>query len=161
MRLAICAIGRMKAGPETQLLARYLERATRTGRQLGISGIDVREFPESREQGRQARCLAESATLLKCVSGSARIIALDETGKDETSLGLAEILQNALDGGTSELAFMIGGPDGHDAKLLARSHTVLRMGRMTWPHQLIRVMLAEQVYRALTIRSGHPYHREG
>ena len=92
MRLAICAIGRMKAGPETQLLARYLERATRTGRQLGISGIDVREFPESREQGRQARCLAESATLLKCVSGSARIIALDETGKDETSLGLAEIL---------------------------------------------------------------------
>ncbi|MEZ5789933.1 MAG: 23S rRNA (pseudouridine(1915)-N(3))-methyltransferase RlmH [Nitratireductor sp.] len=161
MRLVICAIGRMKAGPESELLARYVDRAAKTGRQLGVSGIDIREFAESRERNMEARCLAESSALLKSISASARIIAMDETGRDETSLGLAEIVQDALDNGTGELAFMIGGPDGHGAELLSRANAVLRMGKMTWPHQLARVMLAEQIYRALSIRTGHPYHREG
>ena len=161
MRLVICAIGRMKAGPESELLARYVDRAARTGRQLGVSGIDIREFAESRERNMEARCIAESGALLKSLSASARIIAMDETGRDETSLGLAGIVQDALDNGTGELAFMIGGPDGHGAELLSRANAVLRMGKMTWPHQLARVMLAEQIYRALSIRTGHPYHREG
>ncbi|MCB1451644.1 MAG: 23S rRNA (pseudouridine(1915)-N(3))-methyltransferase RlmH [Nitratireductor sp.] len=161
MRLVICAIGRMKAGPESELLARYVDRAARTGRQLGVSGVDIREFAESRERNMEARCLAESGALLRSLSASARIIAMDETGRDETSLGLAGIVQDALDNGTGELAFMIGGPDGHGAELLSRANAVLRMGKMTWPHQLARVMLAEQIYRALSIRTGHPYHREG
>ena len=161
MRLVICAIGRMKAGPESELLARYVDRAARTGRQLGVSGVDIREFAESRERNMEARCIAESGALLKSLSASARIIAMDETGRDETSLGLAGIVQDALDNGTGELAFMIGGPDGHGAELLSRANAVLRMGKMTWPHQLARVMLAEQIYRALSIRTGHPYHREG
>ena len=161
MRLVICAIGRMKAGPESELLARYVDRAAKTGRQLGVSGIDIREFAESRERNMEARCLAESGALLRSLSASARIIAMDETGRDETSLGLAGIVQDALDNGTGELAFMIGGPDGHGAELLSRANAVLRMGKMTWPHQLARVMLAEQIYRALSIRTGHPYHREG
>ena len=161
MRLVICAVGRMKAGPESELLARYVDRAARTGRQLGVSGVDIREFAESRERNMEARCIAESGALLKSLSASARIIAMDETGRDETSLGLAGIVQDALDNGTGELAFMIGGPDGHGAELLSRANAVLRMGKMTWPHQLARVMLAEQIYRALSIRTGHPYHREG
>ena len=161
MRLVICAIGRMKAGPESELLARYVDRAAKTGRQLGVSGVDIREFAESRERNMEARCLAESGALLRSLSASARIIAMDETGRDETSLGLAGIVQDALDNGTGELAFMIGGPDGHGAELLSRANAVLRMGKMTWPHQLARVMLAEQIYRALSIRTGHPYHREG
>ncbi|MCB1429885.1 MAG: 23S rRNA (pseudouridine(1915)-N(3))-methyltransferase RlmH [Nitratireductor sp.] len=161
MRLVICAVGRMKAGPESELLARYVDRAAKTGRQLGVSGIDIREFAESRERNMEARCIAESGALLKSLSASARIIAMDETGRDETSLGLAGIVQDALDNGTGELAFMIGGPDGHGAELLSRANAVLRMGKMTWPHQLARVMLAEQIYRALSIRTGHPYHREG
>lgn len=161
MRLVISAIGRMKAGPETDLLARYADRAAKTGRQLGISALDIREFAESRDRNKEARCSAESGLLLKSVSSSARIVVLDETGRDETSLGLSGHVQNALDSGVSEFAFMIGGPDGHSGELIGRADKVLRFGSMTWPHQLVRVMLAEQLYRAVSILAGHPYHREG
>ena len=92
--------------------------------------------------------------------GDAQLVAFDENGEDVSSSEFAAILRGALDSGMPELAFAIGGPDGHGQDLLERADRTLRLGRLTWPHQLVRVMAAEQIYRAITILSGHPYRRE-
>jgi 23S rRNA (pseudouridine1915-N3)-methyltransferase len=160
MKLTVIAVGRMKSGPETDLFARYQARAAKSGRQLGISAVTHREIPESRNPDARRRRDDEAAAILAALSPGAAVIALDEKGDDIDSTAFAALIRKHLDGGTGELAFLIGGPDGHGAAAISAARQVIRFGKLTWPHQIVRILLAEQVYRAMTILSGHPYHRE-
>lgn len=159
MRILICAVGRMKTGPETQLLDRYMERFRSAGRGIGISAADIRELPESRNANAGLRRQAEAGAMVAAIGADSRIVALDETGKDCSSAEIAGLLQRDLDSGSPAISFLIGGPDGHGDQVLQQAGLRLAFGRATWPHQLVRIMLAEQLYRAVTILTGHPYHR--
>lgn len=159
MRLSLLAIGKMKKGPETDLLERYLDRAEKAGRQLGISSVSMVEHSESRATSVDLRKGEEASLLTSAAKPGAFVIALDEHGKDIGSADLSELVRNNMENAVPEIAFAIGGPDGHGQEILQSANLVLRMGKMTWPHQLARVMLAEQLYRSITILSGHPYHR--
>jgi 23S rRNA (pseudouridine1915-N3)-methyltransferase len=160
MRLLLVCIGRPKAGPERDLAARYLERATAAGRAIGFSGVELRELAESRAARPDDRKREEAKALGPRLPPRGKVIALDETGKQMTSLGFAAELGRARDEGLADLAFVIGGPDGLEPAFLAQASLTLSLGTMTWPHQLARIMAAEQIYRAITILSGHPYHRD-
>lgn len=159
MRVRIVAVGRMKSGPERDLLDRYLERAQRGGRALGIAKLDVDEIVESRAARVEDRMAEEAAQLIGLVPERAFLVVLDETGRTMASPDFAKLVGGRLDGGVSDLVFAIGGPDGHGPALRQRADVLLAFGAMTWPHQIVRVLLAEQIYRATTILSGHPYHR--
>ena len=159
MLFAIHAVGRMKAGPERELYKRYAGRVENAGRNIGINGLALRELAESRLPDARARREQEAVSLLAGFRPGAVMIALDENGKDISSNGLAQLVRTELDRGTPEVAFIIGGPDGHDPIALEKATMSMRFGSLTWPHQLVRIMLAEQLYRAVTILSGHPYHR--
>ncbi len=160
MRLTIMAVGRMKSGPETELFERYMDRAGKAGRQLGISLVRQQEFAESRRQDTEGRKNDEAAVMVAALPPGALAFLLDEKGEDLSSHSFSTLLRQSLDRGVPDLVFMIGGPDGHgEAARIGASRTI-RFGSATWPHQLVRIMLAEQVYRAITIMSGHPYHRE-
>ena len=159
MRLQILAVGKMKAGPEQELYARYADRISKSGKALHLTGPDLIEIPESRQGDATARKADESNQLLQRAEGDARIILLDERGKDLTSVEFSKLIQSEQDAGTGTLAFAIGGPDGHGEEITSKSVRKIRLGAMTWPHQVARILLAEQIYRAITILSGHPYHR--
>jgi 23S rRNA (pseudouridine1915-N3)-methyltransferase len=152
LKLRILAIGRLKAGPEKEMAEDYLERIDAIGRKAGITKIEVADCAESvREQ--------EGDWLLaKCPKDSFKI-ALDEHGKSMGSAAFAALLRKTIDSGVPGISFLIGGPDGHSAKLLEAADLRLCFGAMTWPHRLVRIMLAEQIYRAVTIMVNHPYHR--
>lgn len=158
MQITIAAVGRLKAGPERELFDRYIERAGQTGRALGLT-VRLRELGESRAQRADERMAQEAATLLELVPDGARLLALDERGETMTSDAFAGWLGRERDGGQREIVLAIGGADGHGAAVRSRADRLLAFGAMTWPHQLVRILLAEQVYRATTILSGHPYHR--
>ncbi len=160
MRLTIAAIGRLKAGPEKDLAARYLDRSRKAGKALGVSPIDMVEFAESRAANTESRKAEEGRHLLARLPEKSQIIAFDERGAAPTSRAFASQLRNCLDEGSTSLALLIGGPDGLDQTIRDAAHTVISFGRLTLPHQLVRVMVLEQVYRATTILSGHPYHRD-
>jgi len=159
MRITIAAIGRMKAGPERALVDEYAARIRALGRQAGVTAIEVRDYPESSAATAELRRAEEAGRLAAGLHPEAVLIALDEHGKSLTSKGFASRLGRLAGEGLSEAAFLIGGPDGLDAALIKRAALVLALGAMTWPHRLARVMLAEQIYRAVTILVNHPYHR--
>lgn len=159
MRVGIIAVGRMKQGPERELLARYLERAANGGKSLGFSGFTVVELSESRAATAVAR-KAEEAKAIAAQAGNTVNICLDEHGTSLGSDDFARRLQRWRDDGKPGVTFIIGGADGLDPGLLRQAGLVLSFSPLTWPHQLVRVMLAEQLYRTTTILSGHPYHRE-
>ncbi|MDR3375787.1 MAG: 23S rRNA (pseudouridine(1915)-N(3))-methyltransferase RlmH [Ancalomicrobiaceae bacterium] len=159
MRILIAAVGRLKAGPERDLADRYLDRAVKTGRPLGLNRLDVREISEGRAVRPDDRKAEEAAELLALIPADAEVVVLDEGGRSTTSEGFADFIASARDRGVADLVFAIGGPDGHGPALKARAKSTLAFGAMTWPHQIVRVLLAEQIYRATTILSGHPYHR--
>ncbi|MDR3495407.1 MAG: 23S rRNA (pseudouridine(1915)-N(3))-methyltransferase RlmH [Ancalomicrobiaceae bacterium] len=159
MHILIAAVGRLKSGPERELAERYLDRAQKSGRPLGISRLDVREIGEGRATRPDDRKAEEAAELLTLVPDAAEVIVLDEGGLSPTSEDFAQIIAAARDRSVADLVFAIGGPDGHGPAIKARARSTLAFGAMTWPHQLVRVLLAEQLYRATTILSGHPYHR--
>jgi len=150
MRLLLVCVGRSKAGPERDLAVRYIERAAAAGRAIGFSGLELREAGESRAARPDDRKREEANVIRGLLPPRAHLIALDETGTQMTSRGLATELGRARDAAIAATAFVIGGPDGLDSAF----------GTMTWPHQLARIMAAEQIYRAMTILSGHPYHRK-
>src|SRR5579859_3515307 len=158
MRIVVLAIGRLKAGPERELFERYHERAAAAGRRLGLS-FDLTEIPESRAGSADARKDQEGAAILAKTPREGVLVALDERGTPLGSAGFSERLRNWRDSGKGEVVIAIGGPDGLGQAPLARADLRLAFGAMTWPHQLVRIMLAEQLYRAVTILSGHPYHR--
>lgn len=158
MRIEVHAVGRMKAGPERDLAGRYFERFTRSGGAIGLEFSGVSETAESRagsadeRRREEARKLAEKA-------GDAVLVILDERGENLPSENLAARIAGFRDAGPRDLLFAIGGPDGHDVQMRERAQFRLSFGAQTWPHQLVRVMLAEQLYRVATILTGHPYHR--
>lgn len=159
MRFTLSCVGKMKAGAEKDLLERYLDRARKTGRSLGITDVRVVELSESRAQRPEDRKTEEATALLASVTGGARIVVLDENGKNLSSADFSRKLEAWKDQGVSDVVFAIGGADGHGSELIARADLKLALGAMTWPHQIARILLAEQIYRAMTIQSGHPYHR--
>jgi 23S rRNA (pseudouridine1915-N3)-methyltransferase len=159
MRVLVNAIGRLKAGPEREICARYLERAQGAARSVGLTGVDMREADESRARRPEDRKAEEARLLTSNIPAGARIIVLDERGKTMGSEAFAADMAQARDSGAPAYALVIGGPDGIDPDLRAKASLVLAFGAMTWPHQLVRIMATEQVYRAITILAGHPYHR--
>ncbi|MCA1299817.1 23S rRNA (pseudouridine(1915)-N(3))-methyltransferase RlmH [Stappia indica] len=159
MRVHLACIGRLKSGPERDLFDRYADRARKAGRALGLTLSPVIELPEARAPRAEDRKAAEAEALLAALPAGAVIVALDEGGKTMTSERFAQMLEQHKDTGSSDLALVIGGPDGHGEALLQASRMSLALGPMTWPHQIARVLICEQVYRAITILSGHPYHR--
>ena len=166
MDVTITAVGRLKAGPERDLCARYLERAEKTGRASGFHRFSVSEVPESRA-ARAADRMTEEGQRLKERIGlkeravrQGRLICLDERGTAWTSDRFAGWLRDQADSGAADTIFVaIGGADGLDPELVAAADVALSLGGMTWPHQIVRILIAEQLYRAMTILAGHPYHR--
>jgi 23S rRNA (pseudouridine1915-N3)-methyltransferase len=158
MHLTVAAIGRMKAGPERDLFDRYLARAEAAGRKLALS-FSLGEKPESRAADAAARKSEEAAALLAALPAGAILIALDQAGQSLDSRAFAAAIRRYRDDGVRHLVFAIGGADGHGPALLGRAALRLAFGPLTWPHQLVRIMLAEQLYRAVTILAAHPYHR--
>jgi 23S rRNA (pseudouridine1915-N3)-methyltransferase len=159
VRIEICAVGKLRAGPERNLLDDYLARANVAGRNLGVSSLTLTEVEEKRRLEGEALKSAEAVLLKSAVPRGAMIVALDERGRAEPSETFAARMGRWRDDGVSDLAFVIGGADGLAASLRAEAGHVLAFGPMTWPHMLVRVMLAEQIYRAVSILAGHPYHR--
>jgi 23S rRNA (pseudouridine1915-N3)-methyltransferase len=159
MRIHIACVGRLKTGPERILFERYEDRIGKAGRSVSIGPLSVIELAESRAQRGDDRKAEEARALLAALPAGAVIIALDETGKARSSAAFSQELAQLRDAGTADVAFAIGGPDGHGPALLEAARLTLALGPMTWPHQIARVLLAEQIYRAITIASGHPYHR--
>ncbi|MGF1463786.1 MAG: 23S rRNA (pseudouridine(1915)-N(3))-methyltransferase RlmH [Maricaulaceae bacterium] len=155
MRLGLAAIGRLKAGPEHDLVEDYWARARRVGPPVGVHIEPVREIPS------QSRPSAETRALLEAAPDGAQLVALDEQGEDLTTRAFADRLAAWRDHGARACWVLIGGADGHDRTLTKNCSLVLAYGRATWPHRLVRAMAAEQVYRALSILAGAPYHREG
>ncbi|WP_068083453.1 23S rRNA (pseudouridine(1915)-N(3))-methyltransferase RlmH [Polycladidibacter stylochi] len=159
MKITIACVGKMKAGAEKDLCERYLDRAKKAGRAVGITAVNVIELTESKAARTQDRKAEEAAALLKIVPAGAQLIVLDEHGKALDSVNFSQKVSNACDMGASDMVLAIGGPDGHGAEVLARADIKLALGAMTWPHQIVRILCAEQIYRAITIMTGHPYHR--
>ena len=160
MRIGILAIGRMKQGPERELVARYLDRAAASGKALGLTGFSVTELTESRAGSAASRKAEEARALREHLPGSVRLVTLDEHGAALGSEDLARRLGRWRDDGIQNLSFVIGGPDGLAPDFVKQADLSLSFSPLTWPHQLVRIMLAEQLYRTTTILSGHPYHRE-
>lgn len=159
MRIEIRAVGRLRAGPEKTLLDDYLARAGAAGRSLGITSLAFAEVEEKRRLDGAALKTAEAALLKTSLPKGAYLVALDERGRAEPSEAFAARLGRWRDNGVSDLAFVIGGADGLAPSLREEADHLLAFGPMTWPHMLVRIMLAEQLYRAVSIMAGHPYHR--
>jgi 23S rRNA (pseudouridine1915-N3)-methyltransferase len=158
MRLIIAAVGRLKDAERT-LIDRYATRFDAAGRPLGLGPVTVTEISESRAATATLRKAEEAQRLLKAASSAELRVALDETGRAVTSAAFAQFLAKHRDAGAKTLAFLIGGADGHGEAALEAPTLKLALGPMTLPHGLARVVLIEQLYRAATILSGHPYHR--
>lgn len=159
MRIGLFAVGRLKAGPEKELAARYLDRFAKAGPAVGLDFGKISEVAESRAGSAAARKRDEAALLEKALPEGAVLILLDERGKALDSPGFADLLAGFRDAGKRDLVIAIGGADGLDPALYRRADATLCLGKLTWPHQLVRILLSEQLYRAVTILSGHPYHR--
>ena len=159
MKISVFAVGRMKAGPEKELADRYFDRFGKSGGPLGLDFSGVVEIAESRAQTPAERKREEALKLKSQISAGVSLFLLDERGKNFSSDDFSRRIAALRDGGQRGLTIAIGGPDGHDPELREQADLVMSFGALTWPHQLVRIMLAEQLYRAATILSGHPYHR--
>ena len=159
MRLIIAAVGRLKDGPERALFDKYRGRFDPLAKKLGLAPMTWHEFGESRASEVAKRREDEGAALLKAVRDADAVIVLDERGKHLTSQDFAQTLARLRDAGSKAAGIIIGGPDGVSQAVRDAARLQLALGAMTLPHALARVVLAEQLYRAATILSGHPYHR--
>ncbi len=159
MRISLFAVGRLKTGPEKDLASRYIDRFAKAGPAVGLELARVVEINESRASNAETRKKEEGAILEKSLPEGSILVLLDERGKTLGSEAFADMLGRHRDGGKRDMMIAIGGADGLDPDLRARADLVLNLGSMTWPHQIVRILIAEQLYRAVTILSGHPYHR--
>ena len=151
MRITILAVGRLKRGPEQDLFETYKGRLPWS--------IDLKEIDERRIHDHTKRRRQEAAKLTAAIPPGAITVALDERGTALSSQKFAATMDEWRSAGRQTIAFLIGGADGLDRQLTERADLVMALGPMTWPHQMVRAMLAEQIYRAYTILTGHPYHR--
>lgn len=158
MRVLVAAIGRLRAGPEADLVNDYAARIRASGRSVGLHPFDIIEVEAPRGLDGVKRQERESAQLIEAAAG-AFVVALDERGETMSSEAFASLIARKRDDGAAAIAFVVGGADGHHPSLAARAAHSIAFGRATFPHMLVRVMLVEQIYRAVTILSGHPYHR--
>lgn len=154
--MLIAAVGRLRGGPEAELAADYVARAGAAGRQLGFKSFDIVEV-EAKPSGDQR---GEAGALFKATPDDGKRILLDERGAEWTSRQLAEKLARWRDDGVPNVTFWIGGADGVSQSVKDQADEKLAFGRQTWPHRLVRVMISEQVYRAVTILCSTPYHRD-
>ena len=154
LAVCICAVGRLR-GTEADLARDYAQRAAAAGRALGLAPVEIVEV-----EGRRAGKPAEAEALLAAAGEGAVLVACDERGRAHASRAFAAKLAGWRDAGERRVAFLIGGADGLDPALTAGCREALAFGPQTWPHALARAMLAEQVYRAVTILAGSPYHRD-
>jgi 23S rRNA (pseudouridine1915-N3)-methyltransferase len=159
MRLVVISIGRLKQGPERELSERYRERFDDMGRKLGFRGLDIHEIPESRARDPATRMTEEAAAISAATPQKSVLVALDERGENLDSASFARHLGRWRDEQVANTIFAIGGADGLSPDLRRKAKLRMAFGAATWPHQMVRVMLLEQVYRAATILAGHPYHR--
>jgi 23S rRNA (pseudouridine1915-N3)-methyltransferase len=155
MRITLLTIGKLGRATEAQLARDYAERATASGRSLGLGPVEVVEV-----EGRKVGKASEGEALLAQVQPGDHLIACDEHGRALTSRAFADKVGKLRDDGTRRLVLAVGGADGHAPEVLGRADATLAFGPQTWPHALVRAMLAEQVYRAVTILAGSPYHRD-
>lgn len=155
MRVHICAVGRLRKGPERDLYDDYLTRFDRTGRALALGPAQLIEVEDKKGGGMPA----EAALLERAIPTGSLICVMDERGRLQSSPAFAEMLGQWRDQGRQDVAFVIGGADGIDPTLRDRADAALSFGKMVWPHMLVRVMLAEQLYRAASILASGPYHR--
>ena len=159
MRLWVIAIGQGRGSSEGALVEEFITRAQKMGSGLGLTAIAVEDLPVSRARDAATRMKEEGERLAERVPDGAHVVLLDAKGKGMTSEDFAEFLGALRDAGTRDLAFVIGGPDGLGPLPGKKSGRSLAFGPQTWPHLLARVLLSEQIYRAMTILAGHPYHR--
>jgi 23S rRNA (pseudouridine1915-N3)-methyltransferase len=159
MRLVVISIGRLKQGPERDLAERYRERFDDIGRKLGFRGLEIHEILESRARDAATRISEEAAAISAAIPDKSVLVALDERGDNIDSSAFARHLGRWRDDSVANTIFVIGGADGLSPDLRRRAKLRFAFGAATWPHQMVRVMLLEQVYRAATILAGHPYHR--
>ena len=158
MRLGVVAVGRLKSGPERSLVERYRERIDALGRPLHLHPFELVEIPEGRARSETERRREEAEAILARAAGAV-LVAFDERGKSLASEAFAERIRSARDAGDDALVCAIGGADGLDPAVRSRADLVVSFGALTLPHQLARILVVEQLYRALTILAGHPYHR--
>jgi 23S rRNA (pseudouridine1915-N3)-methyltransferase len=159
MRILIAAVGRLKQGPERDLAERYRKRAADFGRKMGLQAFDVVEIRESRADNLERRTLEESIAIANIIPERTVTVILDERGSAMNSAAFAGHLQEWRGQDKPAVTFVIGGADGLAQSLRDRADLALAFGPLTWPHQMVRIMLLEQLYRAVTILGGHPYHR--
>ena len=159
MRLLVIAVGRLKQGPERELTERYRERFDVIGRKLGFRGLEIHELPESRARDANTRISEEAAAISAAIPPKSVLVALDERGDSLDSGTFARNLARWRDDQAANTIFAIGGADGLSPELRRKAQMRMAFGSATWPHQIVRVLLLEQVYRAATILAGHPYHR--
>lgn len=161
MRLTLCAVGKLGATAENALVKDYLSRAGQTGRGLGISPVELIEVEAKKAKNLTSPQLkaAEAEAIRDAIDGGI-LITCDERGELLTSRKIAERLETFKDRSERRVTFIIGGADGLDPGLRQQAAFSLAFGPQTWPHALVRVMLAEQMYRATTILAGLPYHRD-
>ncbi len=159
MKIGIIAVGRLKAGPERALAERYAERFSTGGKALGLTGPALTELTESPARSAAERKAQEAQVILASVDPEALVIALDECGKTLSSEAFSAKIGQWRDAGRKNLTFVIGGADGLGETVRTRAQETISFGQMTMPHQLVRVILLEQLYRTTTILAGHPYHR--
>ena len=152
MKITVAAIGKFKTSPEREIFTSYIKRIPWQ--------FELKELEAKKALSSEQLKSAEAALLFSAVPKNSRIIALDERGKNISSLELAGLISTWQGEGTSSVAFIIGGADGLSDDVRRKADFTLSFGKLTWPHMLVRSMLAEQVYRAYSIISGHPYHRE-
>ena len=159
MRIVVAAVGRLKQGPERDLAERYRKRAADAGRGVGLRGVEIIEIRESKARETEKRVIEESIALATIIPEGGLTVALDERGESLDSVEFSRRIALWRDAGRPAATFLIGGPDGIAASLRDQAQLRLAFGHATWPHQLVRIMLLEQIYRAATLLAGHPYHR--
>ena len=151
MRIRILCVGRLKDGPERELVDDYLQRAQKSGKPLGYRAVEEIELASSSKEDEGERLIAKHTGVL---------VRLDERGEAWTSQDLSKRQAKWRDSGEEAASFVIGGADGTSPAVAKAARHTISFGVQTWPHRLVRVMLAEQIYRALSIEAGSPYHRE-
>jgi len=159
MRIVVAAVGRLKQGPERELAERYRKRAADAGRSAGLSAVDIVEIKESRAGEAARRMLEESIAVANLIPEGAISVILDARGESMSSAAFAGQLHDWRRQNKPAVVFIIGAADGLAPSLKEKASLAIAFGAATWPHQLIRIMLLEQLYRAVTIVAGHPYHR--
>jgi 23S rRNA (pseudouridine1915-N3)-methyltransferase len=155
MKISIISIGKFENSPHKQVFETYIKRLKWK--------VELKELDLKNSQNLSVTKIkeGEGALILKVLKPSSKLIVLDEDGKQFSSVAFAKMISDFAVVGDSNLSFVIGGSDGLSEEVLQKSNLKISFGKMTFPHLMVRAILAEQLYRAQSIIAGHPYHREG